>query len=58
MDDYKEAVFPAYAGVILSKKTKASEVVSVPRVCGGDPKFFLLFRFFPLVFPAYAGVIL
>ncbi len=30
-------VFPAYAGVILSSNRIMISVISVPRVCGGDP---------------------
>ena len=51
-------VFPVYAGVILRIYVRAKRLLSVPRVCGGDPddkeKNEVLCR----VFPVYAGVIL
>ena len=33
------AVFPAYAGVILSAPMRTNQTKSFPRVCGGDPAF-------------------
>ena len=35
----KVKVFPAYAGVILVSATVSNPSFSIPRVCGGDPRF-------------------
>ena len=35
-------MFPVYAGVILYILLKVALVMSVPRVCGGDPDYSLL----------------
>ena len=31
------SLFPAYAGVILSKYIPSLKIVAFPRICGGDP---------------------
>ena len=51
-------MFPVYAGVILDVSGILRISLSVPRVCGGDPKSVNVMFDLNLVFPVYAGVIL
>ena len=37
VEEVKEELFPAYAGVILILLKSAIEILSVPRIRGGDP---------------------
>lgn len=35
-------MFPAYAGVLLSRRSCTLSLRSVSRVCGGDPEFIVI----------------
>ena len=55
---YRDALFPAYAGVILAKKDTKGDSAPFPRIRGGDPPRGQTGRHRRPLFPAYAGVIL
>ena len=50
-------LFPAYAGVILSRQACAVQGASFPRIRGGDPAVQAAKPGNKPLFPAYAGVI-
>ena len=51
------SLFPAYAGVILSRYLRLLSIGTFPRIRGGDPIRLSFAPLITLLFPAYAGVI-
>lgn len=51
-------LFPAYAGVIPYLEIQKEKDKPFPRICGGDPRWYLHKSTTERLFPAYAGVIL
>ena len=49
------SVFPAYAGVILGAFRALADVVSIPRVCGGDPNRTVNFNITVMYSPRMRG---
>ena len=52
------SLFPACAGVILSRQSAIEVCLTFPRMCGGDPNKFFGRGYRCRLFPACAGVIL